>query len=384
MKSIAQRIAEELNVRLPQVDAGDRAARRQGHRAVHRPLSQGSHRRSRRHAAAHARRAADLSARARGAARRDPQEHRGAGQADAGAGGVDPAAPTPRRGSRISICRTSRSGGRRRRLRAKRGSSRWRSRCCSDPTLVPEEAAAASSTPTRASPMRGAALEGARWILMETFAEDAELVGGLRQLLWERGEWKSTVVAGKEEEGAKFSDYFSASEPREERAVAPRAGAAARPQRGHPPPGGGAAGTERRRRARPSRSGALRRAPASRTGAAPADAWLAETVRWTWKVKMLGAPRARHRAAAARSRPRPKRSACSAATCTTCCSRRRPASASRWGSIPGIRTGVKVAVVDGTGKLLDTATDLSARAAKRLGRLAADARPRCARGTACS
>ena len=55
-------------------------------------------------------------------------------------------------------------------------------------------------------------------------------------------------------------------------------------------------------------------------------------------------------------RPKPKRSACSAATCTICCSPRRPASARRWGSIPGIRTGVKVAVVDGTGKLLDTAT----------------------------
>src|SRR4029453_11572008 len=47
---------------------------------------------------------------------------------------------------------------------------------------------------------------------METFAEDAELVGGLRQLLWDRGEWKSTVVPGREEAGIKFSDYFDASE----------------------------------------------------------------------------------------------------------------------------------------------------------------------------
>jgi hypothetical protein len=38
------------------------------------------------------------------------------------------------------------------------------------------------------------------------------LFGGLRTLLWERGEWKSTVVPGKEEEGAKFSDYFNATE----------------------------------------------------------------------------------------------------------------------------------------------------------------------------
>ena len=47
---------------------------------------------------------------------------------------------------------------------------------------------------------------------METFSEDAELVGGLRQLVWERGEWRSTVVPGKEAEGVKFSDYFSATE----------------------------------------------------------------------------------------------------------------------------------------------------------------------------
>ncbi len=56
------------------------------------------------------------------------------------------------------------------------------------------------------------------------------------------------------------------------------------------------------------------------------------------------------------SRPRRKRSACSAATCTICCWPRRPASACTMGLDPGIRTGVKVAVVDGTGKLLDTAT----------------------------
>ena len=51
---------------------------------------------------------------------------------------------------------------------------------------------------------------------------------------------------------------------------------------------------------------------------------------------------------------------------------------------PGIRTGVKVAVVDGTGKLLETADDLSARAAQRLGRLAAHARRAVRRSTACS
>src|SRR4029453_12382559 len=81
-----------------------------------------------------------------------------------------------------------------------------------DPTLVPDHVAAAFVDAEKGVAAPAAALEGARWILMETFAEDAELVGGLRQLLWERGEWSSSGVPGKEEEGVKFSDYFNARE----------------------------------------------------------------------------------------------------------------------------------------------------------------------------
>ncbi|MDB6090132.1 MAG: transcription accessory protein, partial [Gammaproteobacteria bacterium] len=53
-----------------------------------------------------------------------------------------------------------------------------------------------------------AALDGARQVLMEQFAEDAELLGGLREHLQENGQLVSKVVAGKEEAGAKFRDYF--------------------------------------------------------------------------------------------------------------------------------------------------------------------------------
>lgn len=56
-------------------------------------------------------------------------------------------------------------------------------------------------------------LDGARSILVERFAEDADLVGELRELMWERGQVTSTVRAGKEEAGAKFADYFEFSEP---------------------------------------------------------------------------------------------------------------------------------------------------------------------------
>src|SRR5690606_39201788 len=58
-----------------------------------------------------------------------------------------------------------------------------------------------------------AALEGARQILIEQFAEDAELLGQLRQHVQEQGVVVSKVVEGKEEAGAKFRDYFDYSEP---------------------------------------------------------------------------------------------------------------------------------------------------------------------------
>src|SRR5690606_18463970 len=55
-------------------------------------------------------------------------------------------------------------------------------------------------------------LDGARAILVEKFAEDADLVGELRELMWNRGQLTSSVRPGKEEAGAKFADYFAFSE----------------------------------------------------------------------------------------------------------------------------------------------------------------------------
>jgi len=189
---------------------------------------------------------------------------------------------------------------------------------------------------------------------MENFAEDAELVGVLRRLLWDRGEWKSTVVRGKEEDGIKFSDYFHASEPvrslPSHRILALLRGrkegflrlavvlvddaAADGPTL-------------------PERHIAARAGIESRGRAA--DAWLAETVRWTWRMKMLGSLevdievrlREQAEAEAIRVFGRNLHDLLLA-----------PPAGQRvtMGLDPGIRTGVKVAVVDGTGKLLDTAT----------------------------
>jgi uncharacterized protein len=227
-------------------------------------------------------------------------------------------------------------------------------RLLQDPTLAPEREAAAFIDADKGIADAGAALEGARWILMETFAEDPELVGGLRTLLWERGEWKSTVVPGKEEEGAKFSDYFNATEAVSKvpshRTLALLRGrnegvlrlAVVLPDESD---GVGPSIPERRIAAR---AGIENRGRA-------ADAWLAETVRWTWKVKMLGSLeldvegrlREQAEAEAIRVFGRNLHDLLLAA----------PAGERvTMGLDPGIRTGVKVAVVDGTGKLLATAT----------------------------
>ena len=82
-----------------------------------------------------------------------------------------------------------------------------------DPTLVPEDEAAGFVDADKDVADPKAALDGAKQILMERFAEDAALVGRLRQRLWDDGILSARVMKGKEQEGAKFSDYFEHDEP---------------------------------------------------------------------------------------------------------------------------------------------------------------------------
>jgi uncharacterized protein len=228
-----------------------------------------------------------------------------------------------------------------------------------DPAKVPLEAAAAFVNPDQGIADANAALEGARWILIERFSEDAELVGGLRELMWQRGEWRSTVVPGKEEEGAKFSDYFSATEMVKQ-VPSHRTLALLRGQREgilrlaivlpDDDAGAHAGGTPR---PEPERRIAARARIENRGRAA--DAWLADTVSWTWKIRLMAQleidieQRLREQAEAEAIRVFGQNLhdlllAAPAGPRVT------------MGLDPGLRTGVKVAVVDGTGKLLDTAT----------------------------
>ncbi len=221
------------------------------------------------------------------------------------------------------------------------------------PTQDPNVAAAAYVDAERGVPDVAAALDGARWILMETFAEDAELVGSFRAMVWERGEWKSAVAPGKEAEGVKYSDYFSATEQvktvpshrvlallrgRKEGFLRLAVGL----------PDGGDDGPSEPERRIAARVGIENRGR-------PADKWLVDTVRLTWKVKMLlhleveTETRLREQAEleAIRVFGRNLHDLLLAA----------PAGQRvTMGLDPGIRTGVKVAVVDGTGKVLDTST----------------------------
>jgi len=222
-----------------------------------------------------------------------------------------------------------------------------------DPSLDPDTVAAGYVSADQGVPDAAAALDGARWILMETFAEDAELLGAFRTLVWERGEWTSAVVAGKELEGVKYSDYFSATE--QVKAVPSHRVLAL--LRGRKEgflrlsldlPADGAPGPSEPERRIAARFGIEQRGRA-------ADAWLANVVRLTWRVKLLlhleveTEQRLREQAEqeAIRVFGRNLHDLLLAA----------PAGQRvTMGLDPGIRTGVKVAVIDGTGKLLETAT----------------------------
>src|ERR1700733_10611844 len=82
-----------------------------------------------------------------------------------------------------------------------------------DPGLDPQQAAAPYVDAAKGVPDVAAALDGARAILAERFAEDADLIGVLRERMWSRGRLVSRVKDGKQEAGAKFADYFEFSEP---------------------------------------------------------------------------------------------------------------------------------------------------------------------------
>ena len=226
-----------------------------------------------------------------------------------------------------------------------------------DPTLHPHTEAVQFINADKGVADADAALDGARQILMERFAEDAELVGQLRSYFWEKGLLYAKVVEGKEIEGAKFSDYFDKSEAIKlvpsHRALAMFRGRAEGILNINLKLAEDAEAEANRSATKGERMIAACFDIQDRKRAA--DQWLLDTVRWTWRVKMslhvdtelmrqlreqaeLGAIKIfasnlKDLLLAAPAGPR-----------------------ATLGLDPGLRTGVKVAVVDNTGKLVDHAT----------------------------
>ncbi|WP_053849178.1 Tex family protein [Streptomyces sp. NRRL B-24085] len=219
-----------------------------------------------------------------------------------------------------------------------------------DPGVAPLAAAAAFVDADKGVPDAQAALDGARAILTERFSEDADLIGELRERMWVRGRLAAKVREGKEEAGAKFADYFDFSEPFTDlpshRILAMLRGEkeevldlVLEPEEPTEGPS--------------SYEGIV----AHRFGIAdrgrPGDKWLADTVRWAWRTRILvhlGIDlRLRLRTAAEdeavnvfAANLRDLLLAAPAGTRATL------------GLDPGFRTGVKVAVVDATGKVVAT------------------------------
>jgi uncharacterized protein len=231
-----------------------------------------------------------------------------------------------------------------------------------DPALDPAHEAAAYLNAEAGFADARAVLDGARQILIEKFAEDATLLADLRAYLGEHGVLRSGVVEGKEQEGAKFRDWFDFREPiaalPSHRALALLRGRNEGVLRlalvlDSDPPDDAPNAEPNPCEKRIAVHFGIKLAGAQL--ATPGGRWLAETVRWAWRVKLslhlelelMSALRERAEAEAIDVFARNLKDLLLAA----------PAGPrATLGLDPGLRTGVKVAVVDRTGKLLDTAT----------------------------
>ncbi|CNI37343.1 putative transcription accessory protein [Yersinia massiliensis] len=241
-----------------------------------------------------------------------------------------------------------------------------------DPQQDPEQVALAYIDAEKGVADTKAALDGARYILMERFAEDATLLAKVRQYLWKQAHLVAKVVEGKEQEGAKFRDYFDHHEPIAQvpshRALAMFRGRNEGvlqlalnpdPQFDEPP--------------RESQGEQIIINHLDlRLNNAPADAWRKAVVNWTWRIKVLmhletelmSTLRERAEDEAINVFARNMQDLLMAA----------PAGMrATMGLDPGLRTGVKVAVVDATGKLVayDTIYPHTGQAAKAAAAVAA-------------
>lgn len=217
-----------------------------------------------------------------------------------------------------------------------------------NPSFNPTELAQSFLNPDAKIVTEKDALDGAKFILMERFSENADLLANLRGFLKSEGKLSAVLIEGKEQEGAKFRDYFEHNEPLKN-VPSHRALAMLR---------GRNEGVlsinlnlDYESDTHPCERKIAQHFDITDSGRA-ADSWLKEVVRWTWKVKLLthletdllGELREKAEAEAIDVFGLNLKDLLLAA----------PAGAKATiGLDPGLRTGVKVAVIDATGKVLD-------------------------------
>ncbi len=216
-----------------------------------------------------------------------------------------------------------------------------------DPSQRPEVLAEGFLKPEQGYGDAAAALDGARQILMERFAEDAELIGQLRAFVWERGVLRSTLIKGKGDEGAKFADYFDYAEALH-KIPSHRALALFRGRKE------GVLGLSLEVDESYCEGEIARRFGIAERGR-PADPWLLDTLRWAWRVKILT-----HLDTELKTRLREQAEAEAIGVFARNLRDLLLAAPAGpkpiLGLDPGLRTGVKAACVDATGKLVATAT----------------------------
>ncbi|QXC35080.1 Tex family protein [Aeromonas sp. FDAARGOS 1407] len=220
-----------------------------------------------------------------------------------------------------------------------------------DPMRDPEQEATAFLNAEQGITDSKSALDGARYILMERFAEQADLLEKLRDYLWQNATLRARVVAGKEQEGVKFKDYFEHDEPLHK---APSHRVLAMLRGRNEGVLNLALVTGEDESASPC-EGIIAHHLKLNLQNRPVDKWLQGVVSWTWKIKLslqmetelIGRIRESAEEEAIKVFAMNLKDLLMAAPAGMRCT---------MGLDPGIRTGVKVAVVDATGKLVDTAT----------------------------
>ena len=200
-----------------------------------------------------------------------------------------------------------------------------------------------------------AALDGARYILMECFAEDAGLLAKVRDYLAKNAVIVSKVIEGKETEGAKFQDYFDHQELLKN-VPSHRALAMFR--------GRNEGFLQLSLNADPDAEEGSRQSYCEeiirdyldvRFTGLPADKWREQVIAWTWKIK-VSLHLETELMASLREKAEEEAIDVFARNLTALLMAAPAGAKSTMGLDPGLRTGVKVAVVDNTGKLLDTTT----------------------------